>query len=232
MPLFKDTVALEACPAKTAESIGYGATFVVLAWLLVNNYSGIGYAEQESQPLANMPILDPATPLISAQAAAAQEDVTALITTSLTQADPSTQTSQFNTSPPAWHSNLSPYQQLDSQAQRRTFSVAERNHRESQVDQPIEGHLEPLALPLAVIDIDYAFDIQNLVEPDHSRELANTDMTEGQLIREITVSGTETARLTARPSNIQRPQIPRPYRAEALQRSILLPPRTTQALRP
>ena len=36
---------------------------------------------------------------------------------------------------------------------------------------------------------------------------------------------------TARPDNTQRPQIPRPYRAQKLQRSFVLPPRI-QALRP
>ena len=213
MPIFKNTVALEACPAKTAESISYGATFAVLALLLANYYTGIGRAEQESQPLANTPagsILDQAAPLISAQVAANQNSETTLMTASLTQADPSTQDSLFTTSPPAWHSTLSPYQQFDSKAQQRTFSVAAWNHKESQISQPFDGYLERPALSLSLIDIDYAFDIQDFIEPDPVKELANTDVTKSQLIREITVRGAAADRLTARPSNSQRPQIPRP----------------------
>jgi hypothetical protein len=39
MPLFKDTVALETCPAKTAETVSYGATLLVLAGLLLANFA-------------------------------------------------------------------------------------------------------------------------------------------------------------------------------------------------
>ena len=46
MQLYKDKLALEASPAKTAETASYGATFAVLGWLLLSNYSEFGYAEQ------------------------------------------------------------------------------------------------------------------------------------------------------------------------------------------
>ena len=116
MPLFKDTVALEACPTKTAESISYGVTFAVLAGLLIDNYSGIDYSERESQSLANIPaasILDQAPHLTSPQTTASQKDATSLLaSTNLTQLDkPNLQTAQFHTSPPTWHAKLQPYQQ-------------------------------------------------------------------------------------------------------------------------
>ena len=53
MPLFKEPVALEACPAKTAESISYTATFAVLGWLLVSNYPGLASKQVEAIPVAN-----------------------------------------------------------------------------------------------------------------------------------------------------------------------------------
>lgn len=237
MPLFKDTVALEACPTKTAESISYGVTFAVLAGLLIDNYSGIDYSERESQSLANIPaasILDQAPHLTSPQTTASQKDETSLLaSTNLTQLDkPNLQTAQFHTSPPTWHAKLQPYQQFDEQAQQRNFSAIEWNHREDQVERPIEGQLVQLNLPSPAINFDYPLDIQDFIEADHSMELASIDLSDGQHIREIAVSGSKTSRLATRPNHIQRPQIPRPYRAQALQRpSLLLPPKI-QALRP
>ena len=54
MQIYKDKLALEASPAKTAETASYGATFAVLGWLLLSNYSGFGYVKQ--------PIVSPAPP--------------------------------------------------------------------------------------------------------------------------------------------------------------------------
>ena len=62
-------------------------------------------------------------------------------------------------------------------------------------------------------------------------DLVSNTSGETRLIRGITVKGTEADRLTNRPGNIYRPQIPRPYRAQEIQRSFALPLRI-QALRP
>ena len=53
MPLFKEPVALEACPAKTAESVSYAATFAVLGWLLVSNYSVLASKQAENISVAD-----------------------------------------------------------------------------------------------------------------------------------------------------------------------------------
>ena len=59
MPLFKEQVALEACPAKTAESVSYAATIAVLGWLLVSNYYVLSTEQVEDIPVADtqLPIL-------------------------------------------------------------------------------------------------------------------------------------------------------------------------------
>ena len=82
-----------------------------------------------------------------------------------------------------------------------------------------------LVLPLPLIDTAYLFDTQS------ASEMASNTSGEAGLVREVMVKGAEADRLKNRPANIHRPQIPRPYRAQEIQRSFVLPPRI-QALRP
>lgn len=231
MPFFKDTVALETCPAKTAESVSYGATFAVLAWLLLSNYSGLGNTERESQSIASTD--SPPTELSSL---AAFEDTDALADpqsaqAALPQLDSETQSSNFVSTAPAWHAEIEKFQLIDSQPNQRAFSIADWSIPTSDASQQIEGFIAGLDLPLPFIDIDYLFKAEGNPDAGIAADLASNALGENELVREITVTGAATERLSRRPDNAQRPQIPRPYRAQEIPRSFVLPPRI-QALRP
>ena len=227
MQIYKDKLALEASPAKTAETASYGATFAVLAWLLLSNYSEFGYAEQPIVIASSAP----AASIINK--AAAYGEVETLNETSFSAAilhQQEAESRKHITAPPLWHADLAPYQQHESQIHRRAFSTADWNVHTSDADQQIAGFIEELALPLPLIDTVYLFDAKGTTEVASNGDLANITSGETGLVRGITVKGAEADRLTNRSGNIHRPQIPRPYRAQEIQRSFVLPPRI-QALR-
>lgn len=236
MPKYKDTVASEACPAKTAETVSYGATFAVLGWLLLSNYSGLGNTERSNQAITS-----PESPTADIFAAASTlgTDTASIEFLLLNEMSSSTATenlskledSNFVTSAPAWHTDLSSFQQYETQAHQRTFSSVGWSGQASDADQQITGFIEGLELSLPLLDTSYLFDPQNTSLASNNSELASNETGETGLVREITVTGTEADRLRNRPDNIQRPQIPRPYRAQQIQRSFVLPPRI-QALKP
>jgi hypothetical protein len=230
MQIYKDKLALEASPAKTAETASYGATFAVLAWLLISNYSEFGYAEQPIVS-ASAGSLAPVASIINK--AAAYGEVETLNETSFSAAilhQQEAESRKHITTPPLWHADLAPYQQHESQIHQRAFSTADWNVHTSDASQQIAGFIEELALPLPLIDTAYLFDAKGTTEMASNGDLANITSDETGLVRGITVTGTEADRLTNRPGNIHRPQIPRPYRAQEIQRSFVLPPRI-QALR-
>lgn len=227
MPLFKEPVALEACPAKTAESVSYGATFAVLGWLLATNYLGVGFAAGEDGRRVDPLLTSLETPVIAQQSRGEAPEQT-----ELSQLEPP-HDMQFNAlndvSLPefvAWNASL-------DLAQR---PVTDNNHwvslpspptlEQNQVQQYMtQSPLHELGLPLPLVDA------VNLASRPEGVELANNDAEGSAAIHEITVFAEGSERLTARPDNINRPQIPRPLRAQQIQRSVLLPPRI-QALRP
>jgi hypothetical protein len=234
MQIHKDTLALEACPAKTAETVSYGATFAVLGWLLLSNYSGFSYSEQPivsvASPSGNSiapteSIINKAATYLEAEAFNETPFSAAILHQSKAEIG------GFVTTPPSWHDNLAPYQQYEGEAHRRAFSAADWDVHTSDAGQQIAGFIEELVLPLPLLDAAYLFDVTGISELVNNGELASNTSGETGLIRGITVKGAETGRLTNRPDNIQRPQIPRPYRAQEIQRSFVLPPRI-QALRP
>ena len=230
MQIYKDKLALEASPAKTAETASYGATFAVLAWLLLSNYSEFGYAEQPIV-IASAASSAPAASIINK--AAAYGEVETLNETSFSAAilhQQEAESRKHITAPPLWHADLAPYQQHESQIHRRAFSTDDWNVHTSDADQQIAGFIEELELPLPLIDTVYLFDAKGTTEMASNGDLANITSGETGLVRGITVKGAEADRLTNRSGNIHRPQIPRPYRAQEIQRSFVLPPRI-QALR-
>lgn len=237
MPKYKHTAALEACPAKTAETVSYGATFAVLGWLLLSNYSGLGYGERDNQTIAS--VEPPYADRFAAAASTISQDSASAESLPLDEMSSSAATgdlleledSSFVTSPPAWHADLSSFQQYESQAHQRAFSTAEWNGQASHAEQQITGFIEGLELALPVIDTSDLFDVQNTALSISNGGLASNAANQTELVREITVTSTEEDRLRNRPDNIQRPQIPRPYRAQEIQRSFILPPRI-QALKP
>lgn len=231
MPFFKNTVALEACPAKTAESVSYGATFAVLGWLLISNYSGFGYAGQDPQSIAStdsapaelfslVAFVNTQTPNDPqfAQAALYLRDVEA-------------ESSNYTAAAPTWHAEIEQFQLIESHLNRRAFSTAAWSSSTIDAAQRIEELIFDLDPPLPFIESDYLFNAKGSAETGMSAGLASRESDENELVREITVTGTETQRLSRRPENSQRPQIPRPYRAQEAPRSFSLPPRI-QALRP
>ena len=230
MQIYKDTFALEACPAKTAETVSYGATFAVLGWLLLSNYSGSDYA---GQPIvsATSPSKNSITPTESIiNRAASYAEVEALTETPFSAAilnQPEAESGDFVTAPPSWHADLPPYQQHEGQSHQRAFSTVDWSVHTSDSGQHITGFNQALmlVLPLPLIDTAYLFDMKS------ASEMASNTSGEAGLVREIMVNGAEADRLTNRPASIHRPQIPRPYRAQEIQRSFVLPPRI-QALRP
>ena len=234
MQIYKKTSALEACPTKTAETVSYGATFTVLAWILLSNYAGFGYAEQPivstTSPSGNS--ITPTEPNINRAAAYLQVDaLTETLFSAAILNQPEAESGNFAATPPSWHADLPPYQQHDGQAHQRAFSTVDWIVRTSDSGQQITGFIKELVLPRPLIDTEYLFDAKGASEMASDGDLASNTSSEAGLLREIMVKGTEADRLANQLRNIHRPQIPRPYRAQKIQRSFVLPSRI-QALRP
>lgn len=227
MPLFKEPVALEACPAKTAESVSYGATFAVLAWLLATNYLGVGFAAGEDGRHVDPRLAPLETPVIAAQTRREAPEQTGP-----SQLQPSPEL-QFNEPSDVgqpefvvWHASLDLGQRPTIDESRWTELPSPLALEQGQAQQTIAlSPMQGLSLPLPLVDA------ANLTTSAEGVELANNEAEGSTAIHEITVFAEESERLTARPDNISRPQIPRPLRAQQVQRSLLLPPRI-QALRP
>ena len=226
MHIFKDTVALEECPAKTAESVSYGAVFTVLGWLLVSNYSGAGHPELDVSAIANtdLPLIYEAPPAVIADTQILNKTQNTGIT--LHQADREEEINNFLSTAPVWHTEI---KQFERHSHLRAFSTATWGTQIGDAGQQIEGLIEGLDLPL-LIDANYLLNAKSRFDTIIIDDLANNQPAKDKLVSEIPVTGTETKRLSSRPEDIHRPQIPRPYRARGLQRSFILPPRI-QALR-
>ena len=226
MHIFKDTVALEECPAKTAESVSYGAVYAVLGWLLVSNYSEIGHPELSVSAIANtdLPIINGALPAIITDTQISNK--THDTASTLHRADIETEINDFASTAPVWHTKI---EQFERHPHLRAFSTATWDTQIGDAGQQIEGLIEGLDLPL-LIDANYLLNAKNRFDKIIIDDLANNQPAKDELVSEIPVTGTETKRPSSRPEDIQRPQIPRPYRARELQRSFVLPPRI-QALR-
>jgi len=234
MQIYKDTLALEACPTKTAETVSYGATFAVLAWILLSNYSGFGHADQPivsaTSPSGNS--ITSTEPIINR--AAAYLEVEALTETPFSAAilnQPEAESGDLVTKLPSWHADLPPYQQHEGQALQRSFSTVDWNVRTSDTGQQITGLIKELVLPIPLIDTAYIVDAKGAFERVSNGGLSSNTLGEPGLVREIMVKGAGADRPANRTGNIHRPQIPRPYRAQEIQRSIVRLPRI-QALRP
>ena len=246
MPLFKEQVALEACPAKTAESVSYAATIAVLGWLLVSNYSVLSTEQVEDIPVADTTAassyeagsvdarrdylatyignysasegsssesLLPLLPLFAAEAQLESEEISESIDSQLAALS-------------AWHSELDQSRptQLRNKHDRVAASASWHNSTRSAAQQYTENFIAGLQPSLELTELDYSLD-------NYALEELKADTGPPEDIREITVTGTDAERNANRPSHIQRPQIPRAFRALEAQRSFILPPRI-QALRP
>ena len=240
MKIYKGTLSLEACPAKTAETVSYGVTFAVLGWILLSNYSGFGYADQHivsaTSPSENL--ITPTVPIINKIAAYAEVEVevevevfteTPFPAAILNQ--PEAERVDFVTKPPSWYADLPPFQQHKGQTHQRAFSTVDWNVHTSDSDQQITGLTKELVLPLPLIDTAYIFDAKGAFERVSNGDLSSITSGESGLLREILAKGAGADRPANRTGNIHRPQIPRPFRAQEIQRSIVRPPRI-QALRP
>ena len=221
MQIFKDTVALEECPTKTAESISYGAVFTVLGWLLVSNYSGAGHPELGVSAIANtnFPMINEALPAVIAGTQIRSKTQDTAIT--LHRTDIEAEVNDFAPTAPVWHTKI---KHFERHSYLRAFSTATWGTQIGDAGQQIEGLIESLDLPLS-IDANYLLNAKNRSDTIIIDDLANNQPATDELVSEISVTGTEAKRLSSRPENIQRPQIPRPYRARELQRSFVLPPR-------
>ena len=228
MQTFKDTVALEECPAKTAESVSYGAVFIVLGWLLVSNYPELGHPELDVSAIADtdLPIINAAPPAVIADAKILNKTQVTVIT--LTKSDMKAEISNFVPAAPAWHTEI---EQFERQPYLRTFSTATWGMQTSDAGQKIEGLIKSLDLPLPLIDANYLLNAKGKSDTITVGDLTNNQPAKDELVSKISLTGAETKRLSSRPVDIQRPEIPRPYRAQELQRSFVLPPRI-RAFRP
>ena len=253
MPLFKEPVALEACPAKTAESVSYTATFAVLGWLLVSNYSGLTSKKAEDASVANTSAgnapetslpdtrLDYLATYIDSYSTneGSSESSTAFFAGEESQKpiEVSESVDSRLAELSAWHAELDQSRpiQLSGRYDRHERTLGNTNWHNltpslaQQYTETFPADLQ-LSLPLAVVD--YPLDNFALEEGlEASKDLASTEPSSSAEIREITVTGAEAERFASRPSHIQRPQVPRAFRALDAQRSLILPPRI-QALRP
>ena len=239
MPLFKEQVALEACPAKTAESVSYAATIAVLGWLLVSNYYVLSTEQVEDIPVADTTAAnsyeagsvdarrdylatnignysasegsssESLLPLFAAEAQLESEEISESIDSQLAALS-------------AWHSELD--QSRPTQLRNKHDRVAASASWHNSIQQYTENFIAGLQPSLELTELDYSLD-------NYALEELKADTGPPADIREITVTGTDAERNANRPSHIQRPQIPRAFRALEAQRSFILPPRI-QALRP
>lgn len=237
MPLFKDTVALEACPARTAETVSYVATFSVLGWLILSNYSSLTDSERETLTLASADSLPTESPSLTTAAPSLANETAHVAAATLNESNAANitpeptphQSSDFVTLRPVWHTSLEQFQSLDSIAMHREFSSEQWSN--SATELKIEDYAKNLAQPLPLIDNSRLFDVAIGPENAGLEALASNIASEGEPMGEVTVTGTASERLVRRAANIERPNIPRPYRAQELQRSIVRPPRI-QAFKP
>ena len=228
MHTFKETVALEECPAKTAESVSYGAVFIVLGWLLVSNYPESDHPELDVSAIADTDL-----PIINATPSAVVADARILNRTQVTaitldRSVIKAEISNFVSAAPVWHTEI---EQFERQPYLRTFSTATWGIQTSDAGQRIEGLIEDLDLPQPLIDANYLLNAKGESDTIIVDNLARNQLAKDEPVSEISLTGAETKRPSSRPEDIQRPEIPRPYRAQELQRSFVLPPRV-QAFRP
>ncbi len=237
MTLFKNTVALEACPTKTAESVSYIATFAVLAWLMISNYSGLGdagidgnsLASRENAPAEVRSDLPAVVAPMALASAVTESSSRGPLSNPVPQSLDITAQAEAHYTPltelAAWHNKLQSSRPPVTEPEMRQFSAAAWNGNASIEAQLAGAYKAQLKLTLPISDIE------PLMEPAESANVARSEGNDTRPIREITITGSEGSRLLARPDNISRPQLPRPYRAQEIQRSLVLPPRI-QALRP
>ena len=235
MPIFKDRVALEACPAKTAESVSYGVAFTVLGWLLVSNYAVLGSEDYDNSVLSAS-----ATPAASS---AAEFSAAAVITPNREDAEIAAQIQYAVTEQPSLPymavSELEsrdfltsaplPLQLLARQNEtvKRSFDLSDWQSLNLAGDAMVQ--MEDIVLPRPSLALDYL--IRDPLDGDTPTDLASMLLTGTEPLREITVTNDGTDTLSASRVQIPRPQIPRSYRAQEVQRSLVLPPRI-QALKP
>ena len=228
MLIFKDTVALEECPAKTAESVSYGAVFIVLGWLLISNYPEPSHPELDVSAIADtdLPIINAAPPAVIANSKILNKTQITVIT--LNKPAKKAEISKFVSTAPVWHTEI---EQFERQTYLRTFSTATWGMHTSDAGQRIEVLMKDLDLPQPLIDANYLLNAKSRPDTIIVDDLANNQTARDEVVSEISLTGTETKRPSSRPEDIQRPEIPRPYRVQELQRSFVLPPRV-QAFKP
>ncbi len=263
MHLFKDPVALETCPAKTAESVSYAATFSVLALLLVTNYSsfrqvdgvertavyvqkpGIESSIAETTSVDFEPLPSPTLSESQYEALgrfASRPRLTSIFSSYSYKGDNADSIDHR-------HDNLQPF--VDNEVisapkpeplARRVFSLEELPEMPNtafmlenfELNKELDI-LHATARTGFTAKTDKEFDAEELkpLTPGSlfTIDIASTAAVSSPRIHQITVNGTESDKQLNRPDKIQRPQLPRPYRAQAIQRTLILPPRV-QALRP
>lgn len=239
MLISKDRVALESCPAKTAESVSYIATFTVLGCLLLGNFSNLQSTTTHGNILAEAEIRATsqsnsiAARALMGPAENAEYQSTALpypkLADSAVAAHDAADEQLPYYSPLAdlaeWHSNLGQIREDSNLRGHRQFSVSDWNSQAQNLTLFATPQTADLSMPLPLLDPEVAAQL------GEGPTLASLNGDPPRSIREITVTGSEPERLMARPDNIRRPQLPRPYRAQDIQRTLVLPPRI-QALRP
>ncbi len=274
MQLFKHTVALEACPAKTAESVSYGATFFVLGWLLLTNYSGFGNASGADEPLISARETN-SGPLVTGNSVNESEVLSIPGFSEIVTADlnsPSvepekplitTENEQQTTSPGELETDLNVAPtvlladfELPAVDDKLWLPEFKRLRlREKSLDNWLLANNEAkVSIPTTLIresfelkqdvgaedfttfklfasELDDSVLLATIADSEMPNKITSTDPASKLPIHEIAVNGTESDRLFSRPDKIQRPQLPRPYRAQTIQRALILPPRV-QALRP
>jgi len=234
MPIFNDKVALEASPAKTAESVSYGVAFSVLGWLLVSNYAVLGSGEDSIQDLAASTPTDasialelseaiPLGPNREAADSAAEirnglAEQPILVYASVVESE----SRDLLTAAPL------PLELQASQnaTVKRTFDLSDWKSLNLAGESMLQ--IEEIALPRPSLALDYIIRDQAV---GAAADLASVLITGSEPIREITVNSDATDTLSSSRVQIPRPQIPRSYRAQDIQRSLVLPPRI-QALKP
>jgi len=250
MPLFKEPLALEACPAKTAESVSYAAAFAVLGWLLVSNYSVLASKQAENISVADTTaassseagLVDAGRGYLAtyidsypASEGSSSESPAPFFTTE-TQLEPVEISESIDSrlaELSAWHTELDQSRPilLSNRHDRLVGSASWHNSTPAAAQQYNEDFVVGLQPSLPLTELDYPLDSYASEELEAATGLASNETNSPADISEITVTGAEAERNANRPSHIQRPQIPRAFRALEAQRSFILPPRI-QALRP
>ena len=228
MHIFKDTVALEECPAKTAESVSYGAVFTVLTWLLVSNYSGGDHSNIGISTIDNtdLPLINEAPPAVIFDTQLLNKTQSKVLT--LKETDKEAEVNNFASKALVWHTEI---EQFERHSHLRVYSASTWATQTNDPGRQIEGLIADLDWPLPIIDSNYLLNAKRKPDPIIIAVLASNQPAKDELASEIPVTGTEIKRLSSRPDEIQRPQIPRPSRGQELKRSFVRPPRI-QAFKP